>query len=858
MSHERWLQIRQVFKQALALPLDEREAWLAQACAGDDDLRRAVEAQLTAWEEAAVDVSITAGADHPAAPTESVVQAGKMFGPYLLAEKIGAGGMGEVYRARDTRLERQVAVKILPNHLAENQVAVSRFKREAKVAASLSHPNIVALYDFGDEAGVFYAVTELLEGETLRELLKRGPLPEAKALEIIAEVASGLAATHAKDVIHRDLKPENIFLTADGRVKILDFGIARIKRSITQPPSSLTTAGGTDAGRTVPGMILGTVGYMSPEQVRGEEVDAPSDLFSLGCLLHEMLSGSAPFVRKTSVETLAAILHDEPPAASNINAACARLIRRCLVKDPAGRIPSAAAFVEEIQKLQARRGQPWASWRDALAQRRAVLGLLLLCLLAGGGALGWWFFPRTASVESLAVLPWVNQNSDAETEYVSDGLSEGLISQLAQLSGWRVMPASAVSRYKGQAVDPRQVGKDLHVRAVLTGQVTVQADKLNLTATLFDASDGHQLWRAHYERALSDFAALQTELAQQVVTQLRRPLSGAERQRLSKVPTENAEAYQLYLKGRYLLEQYNEASFRRAIELFQQALSLDSGFALAYAGLARGYYEMSDLYLPAAEMMPKARAAAERALQFDANLAEAYLALALVKAHYDWDDQAAVQLFERALELNPNSATTYQQYGLVLLIEGRSAEALAKIKRAQELDPLSTSIAVTAILPYYQAPPAARRIDLALAETRNILALDPNFLHGRLLLGALLIQKEQYAEAVAALQQVLQLENDWTGLSFLGYAYGKMGRPADAQKILQQLLAQSTQQHISALSPAIIYAGLEDKEQTLFWLEKACSNREQNVRLAKVDPLFDFLHSEPRFTDLVRRLKLVP
>ncbi|HMY77088.1 MAG TPA: tetratricopeptide repeat protein, partial [Blastocatellia bacterium] len=413
-------------------------------------------------------------------------------------------------------------------------------------------------------------------------------------------------------------------------------------------------------------------------------------------------------------------------------------------------------------------------------------------------------------------------------------------------------------RYKGQTIDPRQVGKDLKVRAVLTGQVTARAGKLSFTVELFDTLDGRQLWRTQAERPLTELTAVQTELAQQVATHLHRQLSGVERQRLSRAPTDNAEAYQLYLKGRYLLEQYNEASFRRAIELFQQALSLDSGFAAAYAGLARGYYEMSDLYLPAAEMMPKARAAAERALEFDANLSEAYLALALVKAHYDWDDQAAFRLFERALELNPNSAATYHQYGLVLMIEGRSAEALAALQRARELDPLSTSIAVTAILPYYQAPPAARRYDLAITEVRNILALDPKFLHGHLLLGGLLIQKGQYEEALAEFKQGLQLENDWTGLSFLAHVYGKMGQTAEANKILNQLLAQSNQQHISALSPAIIYAGLGDKEQTLFWLEKACANREQNVRVANVDPLFDFLRSDPRFTDLLRRLKVVP
>lgn len=858
MSHERWWQIRQLFKQALALPPDERHGWLAAACADDVELQHAVEAQLSAWAETTADDELVEApiSDQPLPVSAPVPLAGKLYGPYLLTERIGAGGMGEVYRANDTRLGRQVAVKILPLHLAENLDAVSRFKREAKVVASLSHANVVALFDFGEEAGVFYAVTELLEGETLRDQLKRGPLTTARALEIALAVANGLAATHANGIIHRDLKPENIFITSDGRVKILDFGIARIKRSLAQTLPGATTAGLSDAGRTVPGMILGTVGYMSPEQVRGEEVDAPSDLFSLGCLLYEMLSGAAPFVRKTPVETLAAILHDEPPALPHHNSACARLLKRCLAKDPAARVSSATNLATELQSLRYQGHRSFAAWRDALTPRRLAVGLLLLAFLLGAALAAGWFLPRAKAVESLAVLPLTVQSGESEAEYLGDGLTDGLISNLSQLSGGRVMPASAVARYKGQPVNPQQIGKDLNVRAVFSGQVTSRAGMLNVTAELRDTAEGRQLWHAQYERKLADVAVLQTELAQQIAATLRWTLSGAARQRLSKRPTDNAEAYQLYLKGRYLLEQYNEASFRRAIELFQQALSLDSGFALAYAGLARGYYELSDLYLPATEMMPKARAAAERALEFDANLAEAYLALALVKAHYDWENQAAFRLFERALELNPNSSTTYQQYGLVLMLEGRTREALAKMQRAQALDPLSSSVAITAILPYYQAPPSERRFDLALAEVRKILALDPNFLQAHFLLGILLAEKGEYPEALAAFQQATQLENDWTGKSYLGYVYGKMGQPAKAQQILRQLAATPPEQHVTALSYAQVYAGLGDKAQTLHWLEQAYANREQNLRLTKVDPVFDFLRAEPQFMDLLRRLKL--
>jgi len=624
MTPERYQHIGRLLDAALARAPEERAAFLDQACAGDPDLRQEVESLLAYEEQAAHLMERPPGAVVAGAlaeePARSMV--GRELGRYQMLSLLGAGGMGEVYRAKDTRLGREVAVKILPPHLADDPEALSRFEREARAVAALSHPNILAIHDFGTEHGVSYAVMELLEGETLGARLKRSALEWREAVEIGIAVTEGLQAAHAKGIIHRDLKPENIFLTTEGRVKILDFGIARVKRQVSVEAPSWSTVAET----TQPGTVRGTVVYMSPEQVRGEVVEAPSDLFSFGSVCYEMLTGEQLFARESTAETMAAILRDDPPALAGSGRAIPeeleRLIRDCLEKGQAERYQTARELLTDLKQLKQRLelqadSASVMSGRTARPSRR----------------------PRSGkAINSLAVLPLANASADAQAEYLSDGITESLINSLSHLPQLRVMARSTVFRYKGQAVDPQEVGRQLQVQAVLLGRVLPLGDQLVIKTELVDVADGSQLWGEQYHRRLSDIFAVQEEIAQEISEKLRLKLRGEEQRRLTKRYTENTEAYRHYLKGRYHWNKRTEEGMRKGIEYFRQALEEDPTYALAYAGLADCYQSLSNYnFLSPKEAMPRARAAIMKALEIDETLAEAHTSLAYLRTMYDWD-----------------------------------------------------------------------------------------------------------------------------------------------------------------------------------------------------------------------------
>jgi len=772
---------------------------------------------------------------------------GHRLGPYEILAPIGAGGMGEVYRARDSRLGREVAVKVLPPHLAANPAALARFEREARAVAALSHPNILAIHDFGSDQGVSYAVTELLEGETLRQRIERSPLGWRKAGEIAVALAEGLAAAHAKQITHRDLKPANIFLTSDGRVKILDFGLAR----------SGPTAGDQDATagpETEPGTILGTVGYMSPEQVRGSPADPRSDIFSFGCVLYEMVTGRQAFARPTGPETMTAILNEDPlPAAGSgkeIPAELERIITHCLEKNPPQRFQSARDLAFALQAI---RGPAAASSAPPAAprwSRRAVGAAAAAVVLAGLAA---FLYLRGASgkqIQSLAVLPFVNAGADPNTEYLSDGITESLINSLSQLPNLAVKSRSMVQRYKGKDADARAAGRELGVDAVLSGRVTQRGEALAISIEVVDAATGNHLWGEQYNRTLAGLLAVQEEITRDITDKLRLRLTGQQKKAPAKRSTENAEAYQLYLKGRYHWNKRSAEGFRTAIDYFQQAIAKDPGYALAHAGLADCYTMLGNYFiLSPNESFPKARAAATKALEIDEQLAQAHTSQAAVKLWYEWDWKGADREFRRAVELNPQDATAHQWYSYYYLAMGKGEQALRQYRKALELDPLSLPVTTF----YGQMLIFNRQYDQATEHLRKALEMDPGFGPAHYVLGLAQVHQGRYPGAIAEFEKASPTMGGGPGSTVgLAWVYATSGRKAEARKVLEET-RRSPQWPVLLV---MVYAQLGQKDEAFAELEKAFQERSLRPDLVRLDPALDPLRSDPRWASLMRKVAL--
>ncbi len=617
---------------------------------------------------------------------------GTRVGPYEILTPVGAGGMGEVYRARDPRLGREVAIKILPLHRTHDPDAMARFERESRAVAALSHPNILAIYDVGTHEGTSYAVTELLEGETLRARLERSQLPWTRAAEIGAAIADGVAAAHARGIIHRDLKPGNVFLTSDGRVKILDFGLARVRPA---PPNGLASQTPTE---TQAGTILGTVGYMSPEQVRGETAEAPSDIFSLGCVLYEMVAGRRPFARETGVQALSAILESDPPslAASGKDAPpdLDRMISRCLEKNPALRMQSARDLSFALRELQ-KRAPPIAASRG---RRRLVylasgaLAAVVLAVLAASPLRERFLGAAApARIESLAVLPLENLSGNPDQDYFADGITEALITDLGRIGSLRVIARPSVMKYKGTRAPLREVARELRVQALVAGSVLRSGDRVRIAAQLIDPEADRHIWSGSYERDLRDVLALQREVTQAIAGELRATLTPHEQAPLGEPRPVNPEAYESFLRARYLSTRTTDADSRTAIAMLESAVALDPGFAPGHAVLAAAYVNRLNFVAPeeTGDLEQKAYAAAERALALDPDLAEAYLARGdlLWTRPYRWAHERAAREYRRALSLNPNRDRAHEGLARVFVHVGFFEEALDHAARALEINP---------------------------------------------------------------------------------------------------------------------------------------------------------------------------
>ncbi|MGE5277927.1 MAG: protein kinase domain-containing protein [Acidobacteriota bacterium] len=749
--------------------------------------------------------------------------AGTRLGSYEILAPLGSGGMGEVYRARDTKLDRDVALKVLPRDLAADRAALERFEREAKAIAALSHPNILSIFDFGSHEGITYAVTELLEGETLRARLASGPLPARKAVEYGTGIAQGLAAAHEKGIVHRDLKPENVFLTRDGRVKVLDFGLARLVPSGS--PNSSESAALTKAGATEPGAILGTVGYMSPEQVRAETADHRSDIFSFGAVFYEMLTGRRAFQRDSSIETMMAILREEPAelreGSRTLPPELVEIVTHCLEKRPDERFQSARDLAFALR---------FGEKEDRSGVSRGI--------------------PAPESVPSIAVLPFRNMSADREAEYFCDGMTEEILNALSHIPSLRVAARTSSFAYKGKDTDVRQIGQELGVRTVLEGSIRQAGQRLRVTAQLVDVGTGYHLWSDRFDREMQDVFAVQDEIARAIVETLKVRLLGSGDHPLVAPTTKDVEAYNLYLKGRYF---WNRRQTRPAIEQFEAAVARDPDYATAYTGLADSY-AVWGFYggIPTWEAFARARTAAERAQELAPGSAGVHLSLGIIEHYYGWDTGREERELRLAIEQNPRSQEGYFWLTLCLAASGRFDEARETAQRGVEVEPHSAN--ARAVLGW--AYVGSRRYAEGLPEFFRAVALDPEAAFPVWCLGYAQQQVGRVDEAIATLERAVALtgREHFFELALYGSALAAGGREAEARAVLAELRERASGTYVPPFDLALLLVSLGEREEALSCLERAYDERNALLWYRIHLETFDPLRQEPRWRALADRL----
>ncbi len=854
-------------------------------------------------------------------PAEPPSDKPRLIAHYRVIRRIGKGGMGEVFLTEDTKQHgRKVALKVLPLEVTQDANRLRRFKQEARAVLALNHPNILTIFEIGQDETTNYIATEYIDGETLRQCVWRHPLKVDEALGIAIQVAMALEAAHAAGIVHRDIKPENIMLrndrfVRDRIVKVLDFGLAKL--SDRDLPSADPDAVTMPITHTNPGAVIGTTGYMSPEQAQGEHIDTRTDIFSLGVVLYEMVAGQAPFAGPTDSHVKVSIL-DHVPApltthSGEVPRQLERIVSKALAKDRTKRYQTITDFKLDLEQLrdelhlataeirigteQAAAGRLTQETSFDLAQRDlrtksdtmttpspetmtsggehsvppaktnrgiylGILGLILIAVVSSAV----YYFTSRRPISSVAVLPFANDSGDPNAEYLSDGITESIIRSLSQLPNLKIMSRNAVFRFKGKNVDPQEIGRSLNVGAVLAGRLVKVGDRLIIHAELIDVSDGSQLWGAEYNNNPSDILVVQEEISRKISENLRLQLTGADEKKLTKRYTDSSEAYEQYLRGRYFWNKRDEEGLRNGIRYFKQAEETDPSYALAFSGLADSYALLGDIgVVPPREEMIKAKSAAERAVKIDPGLAEAYTSRAFVKLAYDWDWLSAEADFKKALELNPKYPTAHQWYASYLVQMGKFDRAKDEIEQAQQLDPLSPIISSNAgFYSYLQS-----RYDEAIQQYKKTLETDSQFWVAHHYLGLAYAKKGMHREAIDELR--LLLDSPGTGplpdgavekrpevAASLGFVYAEAGQKAQAEAILERLQALSKKRYVSPLYLAIVNTGLDQNEAAIDQLDQAFANRHPGLVLIRVDPLFDKLRGDARFQELVKRFEPMP
>ncbi|MGQ0733633.1 MAG: protein kinase domain-containing protein [Acidobacteriota bacterium] len=793
---------------------------------------------------------------------------------YEIISLLGEGGMGEVYLALDTRLNRKLALKLLHAALTRDDDRMRRFEREARAASALNHPNILTVFEIGQAGDVPFIATELIDGETLRARMTRARMTLCDALDVAIQLASALSAAHVAKVIHRDIKPENVMLRTDGYVKVLDFGLAKLieASAAVVGPSAATVAD----FHTQAHVVMGTTRYMSPEQARGLTVDNRTDIFSLGIVLYEMVAGVTPFDGATASDVIAAILTTDPaPLAryvSEVPAELERILARALCNDRDARYQDVKDVLIDLKSLKQRldadpvtaagsgpvdtpRSTSIAEYLVSQIKHHALGAVLALAAVVVSVGATIYVTQSSGAIESVAILPFTNVGGNPDTEWLSDGITESLIRQLSELPHVTVRPRHAVFRYKNREMDPQAVGRELKVQAVLIGRTVLHGDALTIRVELLDVRANRQLWGEQYDETLTNLLRAQTDISRDVTDKLRVRLSGAEQQQLAKRYTPDADAYQLYLKGRFYESQFTADGSRNAIAYFQQAIKKDPKYALAYVGLADVYIQLGADRLPPKEAMPQAAAYALEALRLDETLAEAHAALGIVKLVYEWDWPAA----ER--ELGPNLTRGLQAveaFSCALHYAdplGRHQEALVEIGRALAQDPLS----LLARLELGCASYYARQYDQAITQFLSLLATNPDYVPAYFGIGRSYGQKGMYREAIAALSKGVALSQNAPAIvAELGHAYAASGQSAEARKLLEELKAQATSRYVDPYLVAMVYVAMGDTDEAFARLEHAYQDRSGYLPWLKVEPKWDSVRRDSRFADLLRRIHLEP
>jgi serine/threonine-protein kinase len=851
MAANNWQRVEELFHSALEMHVAERAAFLAAECASDVALRAEIECLLRAFEKEQSFLEeplFNAGLKALSAGTASL--AGQVIGAYRVERLLGKGGMGEVYLAEDTRLGRLVALKFLTPRLSADSWACRQLIKEAQAVAQLDHPNICTVHGLEEVDGHSFIVMQYLEGEILLDLIQSGRIGTEGTLPLALQMASAVAAAHAHGIIHRDIKPQNMIVTPAGQLKVLDFGLAKV---IQVKPGVRIADRQSQASRA--GLIAGTVAYMSPEQLRAERLDYRSDIFSLGVVIYEAVSGQHPFARGNDAETISAILTTSPPQIQNgLNSGLASVIRKCLEKDKQLRYQSVSELLLDLQTLKVTGKIDSQRHRLKLWLAAALLALVFFI----GGLIA---MRERATVPTLAVLPFTNAIQDPQIDYLIDGLTESLADELAQQPSLKVKHPTTVSSYKGKQLDPLKVGRDLQVEILLIGRAERQGDQFILKSELVRVADGQRLWRADYDLKKMETLAIHETIAAAVSAKLG-VVDYEARERGKAVlmyrRKDKSEAFQYYLNGRYLWNKRNQENLERAIEFFRKAIDLDPAYARAYAGLADSYVLLDTvLYgkgkVPTVDAMNMAKAAVKRALEIEPNLPEAHNTLGVIKLKYEWDWPGAEADFKQAMRLNPDYAPAHYWYSNLLVITGRHNEALREGEIAKTLDPFSTSARVNYCRVFYYQ----RRFDKAGDCLNEVLKETPNQPPAQYVLGFVYQQRGKSAEAIQLFRRLYE-EDKRQGVASLGYIYGKAGRKKEAF----QALAEASELYKKGLFPpqeiAVIYLGLGDYDNAFKWLEMAYKDRFPSLTYLIAEPALDELRSDPRFIDLAHRLKLNP